>query len=614
MPAIRILSDRVANQIAAGEVVERPAAVIKELLENSIDAGARKIEIEFRNGGKSYLRVEDDGTGMSQDEALLCLERHATSKIRKASDLNEVQTFGFRGEAIPSISSVSRFTMRTRCQGNSEGNEILINGGKMIHLKECGMPKGTRIEVAHLFNSVPGRRKFLKTEVTESSHIIHLSKLYALAHPNITFSLLEGGRTIFRSPACEDLVDRVREIFGKSLAEVLTPIEVFGEKIKLSGLLGKPGFSRPTRKEMMFFVNRRPVDSKTISYSLLEAYHTYAPKGRFPPAVLFIELDPSLVDVNVHPAKRELRFREEASVRTFLIKSILKFIKEFSGDKTPEGSHVDVEKDPISGQFVPKIDGDIMERFKVLPEGQSLDTSPRNPQIAFPKELIEQPLSPSNISRPSLSNNFDENEQKQLVGLRDDLNASWHLIDNTYGSMALFRTSQGVIGFHCQAAYERIRFEQLEDSLEGEKKSESQKLLFTESLELNSVESGFLQKSFSQLKNIGFRIEEFGRNFYRLLECPSWIEPEHAKAFLLDFVEIASDSGGAGEIERFAKEAITRLATENSGVKNSFSENEVVHIANQLFTCRNPYTCPKGRPTYFELPIRDFENRFQRKI
>ncbi|MBT7650981.1 MAG: hypothetical protein HN553_08405, partial [Opitutae bacterium] len=434
------------------------------------------------------------------------------------------------------------------------------------------------------------------------------------AHPNITFSLLEGGRTIFRSPACEDLVDRVREIFGKSLAETLTPIEVLGEKIKLSGLLGKPGFSRPTRKEMMFFVNRRPVDSKTISYSLLEAYHTYAPKGRFPPAVLFIQLDPSLVDVNVHPSKRELRFREEASVRTFLIKSIIKFIKEFSGEITPEDSHVDVEQDPISGQFVPKIDGNIMQRFKLLPEGQSLGASSHNSQIAFPQEQIEQSINTSNIPSSSSSNELDGNKQKQLVGLRNDLNASWHLIDNTLGSMALFRTSQGVIGFHCQAAYERIRYEQLEDSFEAKNNSESQKLLFAESLELNSVESGILQKSFSQLKNVGFTIEEFGRNFYRLIECPSWIEPVHAKAFLMDFVEIASDSGGAGEIERFAKEAITRLATESSGVKNSFSENEVVHIANQLFTCRNPYTCPKGRPTYFELPVRDFENRFRRKI
>ena len=189
MPEIRILADRVANQIAAGEVVERPASVAKELIENSIDSGAGKIEVEFRNGGKSYLRVEDDGCGMSPDQALMSLERHATSKIRKASDLNEVQTFGFRGEALPSISSVSRFTLRTRAQKNSEGNEILMNGGKLIHVKECGMPIGTRIEVSHLFNSVPVRRKFLKTEATESTHLTHLTKLYALAHPNVTFSL-----------------------------------------------------------------------------------------------------------------------------------------------------------------------------------------------------------------------------------------------------------------------------------------------------------------------------------------------------------------------------------------------------------------------------------------
>ncbi|HAU58760.1 MAG TPA: DNA mismatch repair protein MutL, partial [Opitutae bacterium] len=219
MPQIRILTDRVANQIAAGEVVQRPAAVAKELIENSIDAGATRIEIEFRNGGKSYLRIEDDGRGMEPDQALLSLERHATSKIRKASDLNEIQTFGFRGEALPSISSVSRFVLRTRPSSMQEGSEIFINGGKMIHVKECGMPPGTRIEVSHLFNSVPGRRKFLKTEATESTHIIHLSKLYALAHPQIEFTLLEGGRTIFRSPVCKDSHERVREIFGRNLAE-----------------------------------------------------------------------------------------------------------------------------------------------------------------------------------------------------------------------------------------------------------------------------------------------------------------------------------------------------------------------------------------------------------
>ena len=205
MSKIRILSDRVANQIAAGEVVERPASVVKELLENSVDAKATKIEIEFRDGGKSYIRVEDNGHGMTQDQALLSLERHATSKIREARDLNKIRSFGFRGEALPSISSVSRFTMRTRPESEDEGCEIFVNGGKLIHVKDCGMPRGTRVEVSHLFNSVPGRRKFLKTVVTESTHLMHLAKLYALAHPNIDFSLKEGGRTIFKSPACDSM-------------------------------------------------------------------------------------------------------------------------------------------------------------------------------------------------------------------------------------------------------------------------------------------------------------------------------------------------------------------------------------------------------------------------
>ena len=225
MSSIRILPDRVANQIAAGEVVERPAAVVKELVENSIDAGATRIEIEYRSGGKAYVRVEDDGGGMKADEALLCLERHATSKIREADDLLSVTSFGFRGEALPSIASVSRFTLRTRARGDEGGREVYVNGGKMVHNKDCGMPEGTRIEVAQLFNSVPVRRKFLKTDATEAAHICHLARLYALAHPEIAFTLLEGGRTIFRSPSCEDLRDRVREIFGRGMAECLEPVE-----------------------------------------------------------------------------------------------------------------------------------------------------------------------------------------------------------------------------------------------------------------------------------------------------------------------------------------------------------------------------------------------------
>ena len=495
MAQIRILPDRVANQIAAGEVVERPAAVVKELIENSIDAGAQKIEIEFRNGGKSYLRVEDDGYGMNPDQALLCLERHATSKIRKASDLDEIQTFGFRGEALPSISSVSRFTLRTRPKDSSEGNEILINGGKMIHVKECGMPQGTRIEVAHLFNSVPGRRKFLKTEVTESSHIIHLAKLYALAHPQITFSLIEGARTLFRSPACEDLLDRVREIFGKSLSECLAPIEVKTEGMNLGGLLGKPGYSRPTRKEMLFYVNRRPVESKTMSYALLEAYHTYAPKGRFPPAILFLTIDSSLVDVNIHPAKRELRFREEMKVRSFLIESILKSIREISGEISTEIREIELEKDSISGQMVPKIDDRLLERFKPSQLPQNTQVFDQNPVLEFSSNTreINSPV-PKNSSGDFSKEYSAKLPIKPVVGLRGDVNVTWRLVDHSHGEMAIFITPQGLVVFHCRSAYERIRFEELEDSFKKNKKVESQSLLLSESIELDGVESGFFTK------------------------------------------------------------------------------------------------------------------------
>ena len=605
MPDIRILADRVANQIAAGEVVERPASVAKELIENSIDSGAKKIEVEFRNGGKSYLRVEDDGCGMNADEALLSLERHATSKIRKASDLNEVQTFGFRGEALPSIASVSRFTMRTRKEKDGEGNEVLINGGKMIHVKECGMPVGTRIEVSHLFNSVPVRRKFLKTEVTESTHLTHLTKLYALAHPSITFSLVEGGRTLFRSPACSEMCERVREIFGKSLAEILAPIEANDKGIGLTGLIGKPGHSRSTRKEMIFFVNRRPVDSKAISYAVLEAYHTFAPKGRFPPAILFISIDPSLVDVNVHPAKREIRFREEPRIRSFVVESLLKCNRELSGRKKMEQPPIEFEKDPSGERMVPSIDPRALEMYGLDQTVQS-DRAEGRKDIASseqnePIEIRHRVVGPDLTTR-------------KIVGSRGDGEAQWRFIDRPYGDLAIFSTTQGMVGMQTRAAYERIRFEQLEDALAKKDASDSQALLLPESLELDGIDRENLESGLVDLRALGFVLEEFGRNFFRLEGCPVWMEKEHAGTFIRDFLEIAREEGGGIRMEAFAKEALVRISSASNAKSGGFSDDEVIRLAEQLLSCRNPYTCPKGKPTYFEIPFRDFETRLKRKL
>jgi DNA mismatch repair protein MutL len=609
MPEIRILSDRVANQIAAGEVVERPVAVVKELIENSIDAGATKIEVEFRNGGKSYLRVEDDGCGMNADQALLSLERHATSKIKKASDLHEVQTFGFRGEALPSISSVSRFTLRTRAKSNADGNEIFINGGKMIHVKECGMPYGTRIEVSHLFNSVPGRRKFLKTEVTEAAHIIHISKLYALAHPAIAFSLIEGGRTLFRSPACEGFAERVRETLGKGLAECLAPIEFSHPGLSLEGLIGKPGQSRPTRKEMIFFVNRRPVESKTLSYAVLEAYHTYAPKGRYPPAILFLTLDPSQVDVNVHPAKREIRFRDERKVRQLLMDGILERNRQLAGKVNEVENEQEMERDSSSGMLVPQIDPQALKLYQGKP-GSSLKEG-----MSFAREP-ELPLGQNPESKAGGIENQEgvEEAASSSVGLRHRVDVDWKFLDRPHGDMAIFSTPQGVVALHCRAAYERIRFEQLEDSLKGEGNSRTQTLLLPESLELDGMDAALLEKGKEGLDKVGFAVEEFGRNFYRIEGCPTWIDPSQAVGFLRDFLEVARESGGEINTASFAKEALIRQATKSQGAGEDFSDDEIVRMTNRLLACRNPYTCPRGRPTYFEIPKRDFETKFRRKL
>src|SRR5476651_187082 len=338
MAKVRILSDRVANQIAAGEVIERPAAVVKELVENALDAGATRIEVEFRHGGRSLMRIEDNGHGLSRDDALLALERHATSKIAEAADLDRLGTFGFRGEALPSIASVSRFLLQTREADSDSGTEILVNGGKFVHVRDSGQPVGTRIEVTHLFNSVPARRKFLKTDQTESAHIVQCVRLYALACPRTAFTLIEDGRVIFRSPECATLAERVAEIFGKQTAEALISIETAEPGFRLSGLIGRPGVGRATRHEMIVFVNARPVDSRTLNYAIIESYHESLPKGRYPLAFVFFECDPAAVDVNVHPAKREVRFRSEPQVRSFVIRAVLQRLRELGAPAAaPEG-------------------------------------------------------------------------------------------------------------------------------------------------------------------------------------------------------------------------------------------------------------------------------------
>jgi DNA mismatch repair protein MutL len=322
-------------------------------------------------------------------------------------------------------------------------------------------------------------------------------------------------------------------------------------------------------------------------------------------------VDPAQVDVNVHPAKRELRFREEAKIRTFLIQSILKSIKQISEASKPEVSHAEIEKDIFSVQATPQIDENILSNYKVTNNDKPFNLSPIEPELEFSQNYQNEN---SDISGKTVSRENVKDKDVKLVGLRGELNVSWQLIDLSHGNMAIFRTSEGLVGFHCLAAFERIKFEQMEDSFDKEKRIDGQKLMFTESIELSGLESTLLKGFLPSLEQIGFVIEEFGRNFYRLIECPVWVSPEFARSYILDFIEIASSVSGVGDTETFVKNVMIKNSTKNIGQKGRFTEEDAIQLANQLLGCRNPYTCPKGKPTFFELPVRDFESRFRRKL
>ena len=325
MSKIRLLSDEVCNRIAAGEGVERPASVVKEWIENSLDAGATKIVVEADQGGRKCIRVVDDGEGMDRDDALLCLDPHATSKIKSADDIFEIGSFGFRGEAIPSIASICKFTMRTRPVSADTGTQVEIYAGEIKDVRECGMPCGTEILVENIFCSVPARRKFLKSDNVEASHIIKLCRLYALSLPNIAITLIENSRVVFRSEGGLNILERIAKISGIGVDTARKLIEIppceAGE-MKVSGAIIAPPESFTTSRNICAFINSRPVDSRTVYSALKEAYEGRLEKGRYAGAYIFLEIPPRDVDVNVHPAKREVRLRNEFAVREFLCAAI----------------------------------------------------------------------------------------------------------------------------------------------------------------------------------------------------------------------------------------------------------------------------------------------------
>ncbi len=621
MNRIQLLSEQVANQIAAGEVVERPASVVKELVENSLDAGAKKITVEIGAGGRSLIRVTDDGFGMSRDDALLSLERHATSKIQRAEDLASIATMGFRGEAVPSIASVSRFTLTTRERESDspEGTQILINGGTIAEVKAAGSAPGTSVEVRQLFFNLPARRKFLRTEETEAAHIQHYLTLAALAFPEVAFTFVKDGRNVWQLPAqksdaaissrIEALRERLRALLGDEkllpvnfsaaldedgnqsppdetdIFETALPekpaesqISNLKSQIRIWGLIGSPGVSRATREGQFVFVNRRPVENRGVNYALIEGYHNSLMKGRYPVCCLFLEIDPAAVDVNIHPAKREVKFHREFEVRKFVAQAVRDALLAF---------HRRVAKSKVqSPRSSSKLNCNHCRKSTALPNfPEKLKPAPPTPaQIApaaqTPLKMGFSPAAPANADSPATPVEIQSatgNRQPAIepspqsaipaapersAGGRNPqsptplLNVPLRLVGVVGKLYVLLESDRGLVLLDQHAAHERILYEQMLNRLEQSGTTPSQKLLLPETIELPPRDAHFLREQLPALTRLGVGLSEFGERTFLLDALPPFVKVPDTRRFVFDLVdELArrrarSESGAARRAHR----------------------------------------------------------------
>jgi DNA mismatch repair protein MutL len=615
MSRIRLLPEILASQVAAGEVVERPASVVKELVENSIDAGARKIEVFIRRGGISLVRVVDDGCGMDRDDALLSLERHATSKIRSAADLAAIATLGFRGEALPSIASVSRFRLTTREREAIAGTEIIVAGGRIETVRDGGEAPGTQVEVRSIFYNLPARRKFLRSENAESRNIEHQLHLQATGHPEIAFVFVRDDRIAFQLPAATTLLERIRDLHGNELVGRLLAVDASAApgKIRISGLIGQPGLSRQSRAQQLVFVNGRAIESPVLTAALREGYHTALMKGQFPVTFLFLELDPSAVDVNVHPAKREVRFRDPAGVREAVVETIRKTLESGRHDwqqqfqkpaALPKGFHppaIDLTlRSPatfpeVSHLELPQLASAAQTRPEIGRSGSS--DGPRAIEVNPPG--LTDPA--ARISGQQIANDSnDANQQFQIIGV---LNKLYVLMEN----------ADGLVLVDQHAAHERILFEELRRRME-EQGVPSQRLLLAQTFELAPRDAEWVERNTPTLQKMGIGIEPFGQNAFKIDSLPTFLEISDPVAFMRKVIDgLKSASNGSSPL-RLGEDMIAKTVCRHAVKANDpLGYREVEKLISDLLKCHLPYCCPHGRPTMIQISLAELEKKFGRK-
>lgn len=614
MSDIWVLPDTVSTQIAAGEVIERPASVVKELIENALDAGASHIRVAIERAGVKLISVIDNGSGMDADDALLCFELHGTSKIKTHQDLQSIGTYGFRGEALPSIASVSRVLLRTRRKEETDGAEVEIAAGIVKQTGPGGCAVGTEIVIKDLFYNVPARRKFLKTDATEERHIFETLLNMSLPNPQVGFELSFDGRSVLHSPASKTLVPRLQTFFGKEITREMLPVDSEKDGLRIRGWIARHGVVRSSRREQRFFVNGRAVESLTTFQGVREGYGSMIEKGAYPPVILFIDLDPALIDVNVHPAKREIRFRSERPLIQALsgtIRSTLQgsdtpavaidpsfsmrsIISNAEIRHLPSFQHTGDLFQPPSEESIPYIP---------IPSVKSVsESSDSLRQASLPAEpQVKSCVSPSSYASPP-PRLLSDPAAKLAITLIGILNETYIL--------AAFADGLVVIDQH--AAHERILFEKFLRQAEKRDQCTAQPLLFPVMVELSRIEANLLRRYRDAFAMAGFEIGDVGQTAVMLNALPDGIPNENLverfRTLLSRLAEEDSVQGRIVSLESVAKAACKAAVKAH----DRLTHEEAEALIRQMGECDLPFSCPHGRPTILHISSRELDKRFGR--
>jgi DNA mismatch repair protein MutL len=613
MNKIKTLPEKVINQIAAGEVVERPSSVVKELMENALDAKATWVEVEIEEGGLKLIKVTDNGEGMTLDDAQLAVQKHATSKIFSVEDLSNLHTFGFRGEALASIASVSNFELSTRMSDSLSGVSIKIKGGGSPKSLETGRPVGTTLTISNLFFNTPARLKFMKKQTTEENHIHMVVTTYALAFPMVGFKLtVDGKESLHVTPS--HFSDRLTEIFGRDLSSSFLPVDFQAPGLKITGVVSAPTVTKATRENMLYFVNRRWISNIALGHAVMTAFHTLLPTRRFPVSVLFLEVAEDQVDVNVHPTKKEVKFAKDREIYEAMVRSIRSALLSAPGSlqpaASPSNTNPSFEPSTQSYSHNPPQPG-------FLNEGLSGLSAPVAMTTLYDRIAEHRPQGP--VTAPDSHASFESLGfgKTSLQARRIAPETALYNFSQLFNTFIVFQSDQEMFIADQHTVHERLNYERLMRAVR-EKQLEVQPLLVPVTVELSAKEAQVLKSNQETLMELGMEVAPFGGNTFLVRSVPADLAGKNLVTIVKDLIDdlAAQDSAGiksANRLDQARERAATFMSCRSAVMAGDrLNEEQMKRLIDQMREANLPFTCPHGRPTILSIPLSELYRRFDR--